>query len=184
MALLCETERLIVRHFELSDSDFIIQLLNQASFIRYIADKNVRTTEDAIQYLTNGPIASYQHYGFGLSMVALKACGTPVGMCGVLKRPELEHPDLGYAFWSRFWPSLYQTTKPPMGYCKNSALANLAPKNSMVWRIICTPFHLIPLRKVEGLTTCLWPSDLLVLPRNKDHNYLTFIRKHTSVIHI
>ncbi|HAS8250773.1 TPA: GNAT family N-acetyltransferase, partial [Vibrio vulnificus] len=34
MALLCETERLIVRHFELSDSDFIIQLLNQASFIR------------------------------------------------------------------------------------------------------------------------------------------------------
>ncbi|HAS6089581.1 TPA: GNAT family N-acetyltransferase [Vibrio vulnificus] len=117
MALLCETERLIVRHFELSDSDFIIQLLNQASFIRYIADKNVRTTEDAIQYLTNGPIASYQHYGFGLSMVVLKACGTPVGMCGVLKRPELEHPDLGYAFLEKHWRQ---------GYAEEAAKAVLA----------------------------------------------------------
>ncbi|WP_194437911.1 GNAT family N-acetyltransferase [Vibrio fluminensis] len=102
MTVVCETERLIVRHFELSDAEFIVRLLNQDSFIRYIADKNVRTEEDAINYLKQGPMASYAKYGFGLSLVVLKLCQTPIGMCGVLKRDELEHPDLGYAFLDEF----------------------------------------------------------------------------------
>lgn len=102
MTVVCETEKLIVRHFELSDAEFIVRLLNQDSFIRYIADKNVRTEEDAINYLKQGPMASYAKYGFGLSLVVLKQCQTPIGMCGVLKRDELEHPDLGYAFLDEF----------------------------------------------------------------------------------
>ncbi|MBA5764201.1 GNAT family N-acetyltransferase [Vibrio sp. 404] len=102
MTVVCETERLIVRHFALSDAEFIVRLLNQQSFIRYIADKNVRTKKDAINYLNQGPMASYAKYGFGLSLVMLKECHTPIGMCGVLKRDELEHPDLGYAFLDEF----------------------------------------------------------------------------------
>ncbi|WP_114766424.1 GNAT family N-acetyltransferase [Vibrio rhodolitus] len=102
MTVVCETERLIVRHFALSDAPFIVRLLNQDSFIRYIADKNVRTEEDAINYLTQGPLASYAQYGFGLNLVMFKECQTPIGMCGVLKRDELEYPDLGYAFLDEF----------------------------------------------------------------------------------
>ena len=98
MKVVCETERLIVRQFECSDSAFIIQLLNDDFFIRYIADKNVRTHEDAINYLKQGPMASYQRHGFGLNLVCLKETLTPIGMCGLLKRDELEYPDLGYAF--------------------------------------------------------------------------------------
>jgi len=100
--IVCESERLIVRHFTLDDSEFIIELLNQESFIRYIADKNVRTIADAENYLLAGPMASYKQFGFGLSLVALKATNTPIGMCGLLKRDELQHPDLGYAFLPDF----------------------------------------------------------------------------------
>lgn len=102
MTVICETERLIIREFTFSDVDFIIRLLNEESFIRYIADKNVRTHADAVNYLTNGPILSYQKYGYGLNMVQLKGEETPIGMCGLLKRAELQHPDLGYAFIPEF----------------------------------------------------------------------------------
>lgn len=98
MTIVCETERLIVRHFTLDDSEFIIKLLNEESFIRYIADKNVRSVADAENYLTVGPMASYEKFGLGLSLVILKETNTPIGMCGLLKRDELQYPDLGYAF--------------------------------------------------------------------------------------
>ncbi len=102
MTIVCETERLTVRHFTLADAEFIIELLNEESFIRYIADKNVRNIADAEHYLTAGPMTSYDKFGFGLSLVLLKDTGTPIGMCGLLKRDELRYPDLGYAFLPRY----------------------------------------------------------------------------------
>ncbi|TOC19377.1 GNAT family N-acetyltransferase, partial [Vibrio parahaemolyticus] len=38
MKAVCETERLIIRQFDLSDTEFILRLLNDESFIRHIAD--------------------------------------------------------------------------------------------------------------------------------------------------
>lgn len=102
MKVVCETERLIIRQFNLNDAEFIVRLLNEESFIRYIADKNVRTHADAIFYLTTGPILGYQVHGFGLNLVQLKDSETPIGMCGLLKRDELSYPDLGYAFLPEF----------------------------------------------------------------------------------
>lgn len=95
------------RHFTLSDTDYIVRLLNEESFIRNITDKNVRTKGDAMNYLSNGPISSYQTYQFGLSLVSLKETNTPIGMCGLLKRAELKYPDLGYAFLPEFWGKGY-----------------------------------------------------------------------------
>lgn len=102
MTIVCESDRLSVRHFTLADSEFIIELLNEESFIRYIADKQVRNVADAENYLTLGPLASYLQFGFGLNLVMLKGTNIPIGMCGLLKRDELQHPDLGYAFLPRY----------------------------------------------------------------------------------
>lgn len=92
------TQRLVLRKFTVTDASFILSLLNDAAFLRYIGDKCVRTIDDARHYITNGPIESYRKYGFGLNLVELKATKTPIGMCGLLKRVELEHADLGFAF--------------------------------------------------------------------------------------
>ncbi|OPX56869.1 Protein N-acetyltransferase, RimJ/RimL family [Oceanospirillum multiglobuliferum] len=102
MNILCETDRLMIRQFELSDTEFIVRLLNEPAFIRYIADKKVRSQDDAVHYLKQGPMASYERYGFGLNLVCLKSSLIPIGICGVLKRDELEYPDLGYAFLEAF----------------------------------------------------------------------------------
>lgn len=66
--------------------------------MRYIGERNVHTTEAAIAYLDNGPLKSYRDHGFGLMRVDLKATGLPIGMCGLLRRPELDGPDIGFAF--------------------------------------------------------------------------------------
>lgn len=95
--IVCETERLTIRFLTLDDAPFIVRLLNDPDFIRYIGDREVRTDDQATRYLRDGPLASYEQHGFGLNLVALRASGEPLGICGLLKRPELDHPDLGFA---------------------------------------------------------------------------------------
>lgn len=96
------TERLIIREFNLRDAAFIVALLNDDAFLSYIGDKKVRTEADAREYLQQGPLKSYRLHGFGLFCVTLASTEEAVGMCGLIKRDELDIPDLGYAFLPQF----------------------------------------------------------------------------------
>ena len=98
-----ETQRLSLRELTADDAQFILNLLNEPSFLRYIGDKQARNLEDARQYILNGPAASYEGNGFGLYLVELRESHTPIGMCGFLKREELPDPDIGFAFMPEFW---------------------------------------------------------------------------------
>ena len=100
---LLETERLNLRELAFDDAPFILTLLNDPSFLRYINDKNVRNLEDARQYMLNGPMNSYARNGFGLYLVELRESKTPIGLCGLLKREELPDADIGFAFLPEFW---------------------------------------------------------------------------------
>lgn len=92
------TERLRIREFTLYDAPFIVRLLNTDGWLRYIGDRNVHSDNDARDYLTAGPLKSYAENGFGLWCVEERESAASVGMCGILKRPELETPDVGFAF--------------------------------------------------------------------------------------
>ncbi len=102
-----ETERLVLREFTADDAAFILELVNDPSFIRNIGDRGVRSLEDAQRYIETGPIASYARNGFGLWLVQLKGSGESIGMCGLIKRDILEDVDIGYAFLPRFWSKGY-----------------------------------------------------------------------------
>ena len=97
-----ETERLSLRPLTVDDAEFILALVNEPSFLRYIGDKQVRNVEDARQYILNGPVASYEKHGVGQMLVELKESQTPIGMCGLLKRDELPEPDIGFALMPDF----------------------------------------------------------------------------------
>jgi RimJ/RimL family protein N-acetyltransferase len=99
---LIETARLALRRMTTDDAAFIVRLLNQPSFLRFIGDKGVRTEEDARRYIEEGPLASYGRHGFGLFLVELREARTPIGICGLLKRDTLEDVDLGLAFLPEF----------------------------------------------------------------------------------
>jgi [ribosomal protein S5]-alanine N-acetyltransferase len=102
-----ETERLALTQLSDRDADFIVGLLNEPSFLRYIGDRGVRSAEDARRYIREGPVAGYERYGYGLLRVALRGDGTPIGMCGVLKRDTLPDPDLGFSFLPAWWSQGY-----------------------------------------------------------------------------
>lgn len=112
-----ETARLVLRRLCDDDAPFIVGLLNEPSFLRYIGDKGVHSEEDARRYLRDGPLASYERHGFGLYLVELKESGQPIGISGLLKRDYLEDPDIGFAFLPPFWSQ---------GYARESAEAVLA----------------------------------------------------------
>ena len=71
-AYILQTDRLQLRQFNVDDCEFIIRLLNSEGWIKYIGDRNVKTKEQAQNYLENGPLKSYEQNGFGLSMVETK----------------------------------------------------------------------------------------------------------------
>ncbi|MDX2072272.1 MAG: GNAT family N-acetyltransferase [Haliscomenobacter sp.] len=97
MSEILQTERLILQKLTLNDTEFIIELVNSPSWLQYIGYRNIHTKEDAIRYLEDGPLKSYEQNGFGLLLIQLKSTKTPIGMCGLLKRDALPLPDLGYA---------------------------------------------------------------------------------------
>jgi [ribosomal protein S5]-alanine N-acetyltransferase len=101
------TRRLQLRPLTFEDDAFILELLNEPSFIEYIGDKQVRTREEARLYIESGPQASWSTHGFGLDCVELRSTVQPIGMCGLLKRDILPDPDVGYAFLQEFWSRGY-----------------------------------------------------------------------------
>ena len=105
--IILETERLVLRKLSADDAEFILELVNEPSFIKNIGDKGVRTLAGAEQYLLDGPMASYERFGFGLYRVELKDSGVPIGICGLLKRDTLPDVDVGFAFLPQFWSRGY-----------------------------------------------------------------------------
>ncbi len=127
------TERLILRHLTEDDAPFILQLLNERGFIENIGDRGVRDLDGARRYVSEGPGASYQKYGYGLWLAALTSTGEAVGICGLVKREGLEDADVGYAFLERAWGQ---------GYAREAAAATLAHAREV-----------IGLEKVVAITT-------------------------------
>src|SRR5579863_594049 len=101
-ASIIKTSRLDLRELDCNDAAFILELLNEAAFMRFIGDKGVRTLADARDYVRQGPMDSYARNGFGLYAACLRT-GKPIGICGLVKRDGLDAPDVGFAFLSRYW---------------------------------------------------------------------------------
>lgn len=97
-----ETARLRIRRLTPADGPFIVLLLNDPAFLKYIGDRGVRTVDDAIAYIDNGPVSSHARFGFGLDAVEDLRTGEPMGICGLLRRDELDAPDIGFAFLPPF----------------------------------------------------------------------------------
>jgi RimJ/RimL family protein N-acetyltransferase len=123
-----ETERLILRRVEECDAAFIFTLLNEPGWIEYIGDKGIRTTEDAVHYIQNGPQAMYEREGFGLFLVELKENHSPIGLCGLIKREGLEDVDIGFAFLEVHQSRGYalEAAKGTAAYAKEIGLKRLA----------------------------------------------------------
>lgn len=96
-----KTDRLIIRELNLGDAAFMLDLMNEPGWHRFIGDRGVRTVEGAAKYIESAVLASYRQNGHGLYGVERKDSGAPLGICGLVRRESLPGPDLGFAFLER-----------------------------------------------------------------------------------
>lgn len=111
-----QTNRLLLRQFTHKDAPFILKLLNTPGWLQYIGDSNVKSVEDAENYINNILIKGYATNGFGFWLVGLKDNATAVGMCGLVKREGLDNVDIGFAMLPDYYGK---------GYAYEAAFATL-----------------------------------------------------------
>jgi|SRR3954471_3679285 RimJ/RimL family protein N-acetyltransferase len=131
-----ETERLVLREVCGEDAAFILQLVNEPSWLRYIGDKHIKTLEAAQNYILKGPVEMYARLGFGLWVAELKEVNTPIGICGLIKRDSLNDIDIGFAFLPAYWRRGYafESASATMSYAQKSLglkriIAVMSPDN-------------------------------------------------------
>jgi RimJ/RimL family protein N-acetyltransferase len=168
-----ETRRLVLRRLGVDDAAFILELVNDPSWLRFIGDKGVKSEAAARGYIARGPMAMYERLGFGLYLVALKASGEALGICGLIKREALEDVDIGFAFLPRY---------RSQGYAHEAAAATLdyARRVLGLERIVAitSPDNAASIRLLERLgmrleqTMCLAGDDhevsLFAIPRGRE----------------
>ena len=144
--IVLETDRLQLVHAELSDASFLYRLMNEPEWIEHIGDRGIDTVEAAEEYIESRLRSPYQSLGFGLYLILLKSEQTPLGLCGLVKRPNLDDVDIGFALQSN------QTGK---GYAFESAFAilNYAQDVLQIPRLvaICTQSNSRSIRLLERL---------------------------------
>lgn len=102
-----QTQRLHLREVVEDDAPFILELLTDPSFLENIGDRGVSDLPSAVNYIRNGPRASYVRNGYGLWLVELADTGEAIGLSGLVRRDTLPGPDIGYAFLPRHWSKGY-----------------------------------------------------------------------------
>ncbi|MGJ5642833.1 GNAT family N-acetyltransferase [Formosa sp. S-31] len=114
------TDRLELEELTVNDSAFVIELLNTPNWLKFIGDRNIKSEADAKAYILNNHIKSYTTNGFGFYKVLLKSENLkPIGCCGLIKRPELDGVDIGFAFLPEYEGFGY-------GFESASAILNIA----------------------------------------------------------
>jgi ribosomal-protein-alanine N-acetyltransferase len=98
-----ETGRLRLRELdEERDASFILRLVNDPDWLRFIGDRNVHNLADAQVYIREGPRRMYELHGLGLYLMERKSDREPTGLCGLIKRETLVDVDIGFALLPEF----------------------------------------------------------------------------------
>ena len=141
-----ETPRLILKEFTTEDSDFIIELLNSPGWLKYIGSRDIKTQEDAVNYIENRIRRSYLESGFGFYLMVIRASGAKAGMCGLVKRDSLDEIDIGFALLPQY---------ENFGYAYESADAvmNFAKDKLKLYRLaaITVPYNSSSIKLLEKL---------------------------------
>lgn len=97
-----ETKRLLLEPMKIEDADLILKLYNAPNFIKFIGDRNIRTIEDAQNYIITKFLPQFDRLGYGNFLITLKEDGTKIGGVGVFAREGLDVHDIGFSFLPEF----------------------------------------------------------------------------------
>ena len=122
--ILIETERLILREVNEADAPFILKLYNDPNWIKFIGDRNIKSIENAAEYIAEKIIKAYVAKGYGMYLVVLKKTKNKtvsIGQCGLVKREGLQFTDIGFGFLEAYCKQGYgyEAAKATLAYGYN-----------------------------------------------------------------
>jgi RimJ/RimL family protein N-acetyltransferase len=97
-----ETERLYLKPTQPEDADLILELFNTPKWLEHIGDRQVKTKEEAENYIKVKMLPQLERLGFSNNVIILKSTGEKVGVCGLYDREGIEGLDVGYALLPQF----------------------------------------------------------------------------------
>lgn len=84
------------------DAAFIQKLTNTSGWLQHIGDRGTKSMEGSLAYIARAYTEPYARVGFGLWAVVSRLSQQPMGVCGLVSRPDAPAPDLGFALLPEF----------------------------------------------------------------------------------
>lgn len=107
------TSRLHLNQLTLSDTEFILKLVNTTEWIKFIGNRNIESKEEAtsyIQKLIDNPVINYW-------VVKMRNQQVSIGVVTLIKRDYLNHPDIGFAFLAEYTKQGYAYEAAAAVFC-------------------------------------------------------------------
>lgn len=86
----------------IEDAPFFLKLYNSPSFIQFIGDRNLKSVEDAGNYIQNRFFPQIEKLGYGNYLIIRKEDGAKIGAVGIFEREGLDVQDIGFSFLEEF----------------------------------------------------------------------------------
>lgn len=107
MKIILETNRLLLREFDISDAESFYELNLNPNVIKYTGNSAFKGIDEAKAFLEN--YSDYQRNGFGRWAVVDKSTKTFFGWCGLKYDEKLDETDIGFRFFEHFWNQGFAT---------------------------------------------------------------------------
>jgi len=108
MAILIETQRLILKSVVEEDAYNLFELNSDPEVIRYTGDRSFNSIEEALNFIQQYDEV-YKKYGYGRLSTFIKETGAYIGWCGLKYLVNKNETDIGYRFSKQFWGKGYAT---------------------------------------------------------------------------
>ncbi len=98
-----ETDRMIIRPFELKDIDDAYEMNLDKRVSKYTGDGGVVSIDEIRRRITEDVLGDYQKYGYGRMAIEWKENNRCIGFSGLKYLEDLQEVDLGYRLMSAYW---------------------------------------------------------------------------------
>lgn len=107
MKTILETDRLLLREFDISDAESFYELNLNPNVIKFTGNSAFKDIDEAKEFLEN--YSDYQRNGFGRWLVINKSTQEFLGWCGLKYDEKLDETDIGFRFFENFWNQGFAT---------------------------------------------------------------------------
>jgi [ribosomal protein S5]-alanine N-acetyltransferase len=92
----------LLREITVMDAAFVQALTLTPGWLKHIGDRGTSTLEGTYAYIQRAYTDAYAQHGFGLWAVVDRIHQIPMGVCGLVCRPDVPAPDLGFALLPKY----------------------------------------------------------------------------------